>query len=261
MNLSIVIPAYNEEKSIKGTVEILTDELDRQPIEYEVLVVCDGNSDRTHEAAVSIGHQKVRVYRYQPNQGKGFALKFGSLKANGDLVCFYDAGGDYSPDQVVFFYHLMKNTDIDGVIGSKRHIGSVVDYPKIRRLYSFTYQVLVRLLFGLNIRDTQVGLKIFRAEVLRRVLPRVLVKRYAFDLELLVVAKTLGHRKIIEAPVKMDFNQMATGITLLTIRNMLKDTLAIFWRDRILRDYSRRFPDKGIPAADAATGIEVTIGD
>lgn len=245
MELSVVVPAFNEARSIKKTVERVLWELSAHPIEFEVIVVCDGNKDDSHRiAARTVRHGRDQVIRYEPNQGKGYALKLGAERARGKLVCFYDAGGDFSPDQIVFFYYMMKNTDIDVVIGSKRHLGSVLYYPKLRRLYSFVYQVLIRLLFNLHIRDTQVGLKMFRKAVLEAVLPRVLVKRFAFDLELLVVAKTLGFRKIIEAPIKMNFNQLATGVSSRAIENMLKDTLAIFYRDRVIRYYRRPQPER-----------------
>ena len=95
-----------------------------------------------------------------------------------------------------------RNADV--VIGSKFHPESRVEYPRLRRIYSFFYYMLVRTLFGLPVRDTQTGIKLFKREVLERVLPRVLVKRFAFDLELLANAHHFGYR-IVEAPVEVNF--------------------------------------------------------
>ncbi len=130
------------------------------------------------------------------------------------------------------------NADI--IVGSKRHPASKVHYPLFRKILSFGYQVLIRLLFGLQIRDSQVGLKLYRREVLEDVLPRLLVKQFAFDIEILAVAQHLGYKRIFEAPVELDF----TGITSITSTNfwivvlrMLWDTLAVFYRLRVAHYY------------------------
>ena len=107
-----------------------------------------------------------------------------------------------------------------------------------RRLQSFVYQVLVAALFTINVKDTQTGLKLFRREVLQATLPRVLVKRYAFDLELLVVAHHLGYRRVVEAPITIQ-EQFATTTNLRAAARVLVDTAAIFYRLRILKYYDR----------------------
>src|SRR5204862_601510 len=91
---------------------------------------------------------------------------------------------------------------LDLAIGSKRHPASVVHYPPSRRVASWCYQQLNRLLFRLDVRDTQVGLKVFSRRVADEVLPLVLVKRYAFDVELLAVARSLGYDRVRELPVR-----------------------------------------------------------
>ena len=97
------------------------------------------------------------------------------------------------------------------VVGSKRHPDSDVAYPTRRRVYSWLYQMLVRILFSLDIRDTQVGMKLFRREVLDDVLPVVLVKRYAFDLEVLAVSRHFGHGRIAESPITLEYQFTGSG--------------------------------------------------
>ena len=131
----------------------------------------------------------------------------------------------------------------DIIVGSKRHPVSKVIYPWQRRILSIGYQLLVRMLFGLRVRDTQVGMKFFKREVMEKVLPRLLVKKFAFDVEILAVSNYLGFKRIYEAPIdiKLMFGGTSTITSqkfLRTVLGMLLDTLAIFYRLKILRYYS-----------------------
>ena len=131
----------------------------------------------------------------------------------------------------------------DVMIGSKRHPASKVEYPWQRKIVSVIYQLLVRILFGLKVRDTQVGIKFFRRQVLEKVMPRLVVKAFAFDIEILSVAKMLGYNRIFEAPVelRMKFGDGVSTIAssgfIKTSFAMLWDTLAVFYRLNILRYY------------------------
>jgi len=127
----------------------------------------------------------------------------------------------------------------DVVVGSKRHPDSVVSYPRFRRLQSWLYQVLIRVLFHLNVRDTQTGLKLFRGDVLRAVIPLLAIKRFAFDLELLVVARKLGFGRIVEAPVQLSY-RFATTTNAAAAFHALWDTAAIFYRLHFVHHYDRR---------------------
>ena len=99
---------------------------------------------------------------------------------------------------------------------------------------------MIKVLFGLNVTDTQAGLKFLKRKVARDIVPRVLVKQYAFDLEMLVVARQLGYGRIFEAPVELDFNAVTSGINSATIKTMIIDTMAIFYRARILNYYRKQ---------------------
>ena len=116
------------------------------------------------------------------------------------------------------------------MVGSKRHPESRVRYPLLRRVYSSGFQLLVRLLFRVNVRDTQVGAKLFRREMLDTVAPLLLIKRYAFDLEVLAVGAEFGFDRIEEVPVALDYRFSGTSINWHAVRRMLLDTLAIAYR-------------------------------
>lgn len=236
--LSIIIPAYKEEKNIYKTIDEILKAHDILDYEYEVIVVVDGSPDNTADEARRHHSKRVQVFEYKKNHGKGYALKFGTDKARGEIITFADAGGDFNPHQFDKCVKLMEIFDADFVIGSKRHPASKVDYPLIRRIYSWCYHKFVKLLFGLNVTDTQTGLKFLRRKVAKDIMPRVLVKRYAFDLEMLVIAKQLGYNRIFEAPVDLKFNTLGSSAASLdTIYKMFFDTLAIFYRARILNYY------------------------
>lgn len=236
--LSIIIPAYKEEKCIYKTIDEILKAHDVLDYEYEVIVVVDGSPDRTAEEARRHHSPRIHVYDYKKNHGKGYALRYGTGKASGEIITFTDAGGDFNPKQFDKCVRLMEIFDADFVIGSKRHPASKVNYPLVRRIYSWCYHKLVRLLFGINVTDTQTGLKFLKHDVAKDVMSRLLVKGYAFDLEMLVVAHQLGYNRIFEAPVEMKFNEESVGAgTFKTIYKMFMDTLSIFYRARILNYY------------------------
>jgi glycosyltransferase involved in cell wall biosynthesis len=252
--LSVIVPAYREGRHIFANLTRLVGELDKLEVPYEVVVVSDGNTDATVSESLRVASPAVRVFHYPMNIGKGFALSCGVDQSAGDLVTFIDADMELDPANIRGFIDLMKATDCDVVVGSKRHPHSKVAYPKFRRFQSAIYQLMVRVLFNLNVRDTQTGLKLFRRNVLREALPLLAIKRFAFDLELLVVARHLGYRKILEAPISLDY-QFETTVNLRSAWNVLWDTAAIFYRLRILRYYTRsqsklldsgQSPDAGI---------------
>ncbi len=241
--ISLIMPIYNEESCISSNLhevaETLKGTFDQN---YEIIAVDDGSSDHTYREMAKAASKlnKVKVVKLDSHHGKGAALKYGFQYTTGDLVAFLDADLDLHPGQLVSFCDIMEKTHCDIVIGSKRHPESVFDYPKRRRVLSFFYQLLVFVLFGLPVRDTQVGLKLFRYEVLKKVFPKVLVKAFAFDLELLANAHRLGYQ-VIEAPITRSFNrEIRWGcIGFRDIRNMLIDTLAIFYRMYILKYYDK----------------------
>jgi glycosyltransferase involved in cell wall biosynthesis len=235
--ISVIVPAYNESPHIRKTIEDI-EKVFSNPGNYEILVVDDGSTDNTYlearKNAENNGH--VKVIENGRNGGKGEALKHGFEYATGDLVTFIDADGDLHPHQIKEFMKLMEKSDADVIIGSKRHPLSKIDYPLKRKILSSAYYLLNKILFGLSVKDTQAGLKLFKYDVLKKILPKVLVKKYAFDLELLVNANHHGF-KIKEAPIELNSQRIAGRIKMNDIVRMLVDTAAIFYRLKVLRYY------------------------
>lgn len=241
-HLSVIVPAYREGPRIHDNLARLITELDRLDTTYEVIVVSDGNTDETVSEAQRVLSESLRVLSYPDNQGKGFALMHGVNNSAGELIAFIDADMELNPRSIADYLRLRSVGAYDIIVGSKRHPDSLVHYPPFRRFQSWLYQVLIRVLFDLNVRDTQTGLKLFRGEVLRAVVPLLAVKRFAFDLEVLVVARKLGFRRIIEAPVELRYRFESTT-SARAVFDALWDTAAIFYRLHFLRHYDRRIRD------------------
>ena len=237
MELSIIVPAYREGPRIYKNLIRLLGELDQIGLNYEVLVVSDGNTDTTVAEARRVKSPRLKVLHYPINLGKGFALSYGVWMSKGDLVTFIDADMELDPRAIKAFVGYMREGDYDIVLGSKRHPESIVSYPAFRRFQSWMYQLLVRVLFQLTVRDTQTGLKLIKRSVLTNVVPLLAVKRFAFDLELLVVAKHLGFDNFREAPIVLDYRFSSTTSARAAL-HVLWDTAAIFYRLRIRRWYN-----------------------
>jgi len=232
------VPAFNEERNIQKTINALMVVLDEADIDYEIVVVDDGSKDKTSGLARIHESDKVKVVRYQTNMGKGYATRVAFENSSGKKIAFFDAGLDFHPEQILRFWDTLERHSVDVVIGSKRHPESVVDYPIKRRVISGIYQVATRLLFDLNVRDTQVGLKFFNRDVLENVFPRALIRRYAYDVELLAMAQRYGY-KIVEAPVVMKFNFSNSSVNWKAIWQSGVDTMSVFYRLKILRYYDK----------------------
>jgi glycosyltransferase involved in cell wall biosynthesis len=227
--LSVIIPAYNEERNIARCIRETDSAL--AGLEHEIIVVDDGSRDATRMCALQAAAelQGVRVVGYDRNQGKGHALKSGYPFSHGELVAFLDGDLQIHPRQLLGLLEIMQRSRADVVVGCKRHAASQVGYSPFRRLVSAGYLWLTRLFFDLNLSDTQTGIKLFRREVLERVWPRVPIRRYAFDLALLVGAQRFNYR-IAEAPVEITpYTDKKNRIGLQAILSTFFETLVIFY--------------------------------
>ena len=243
VRLSVLMPCHNEERVVERSLtEVVTTLRNHCTDPFEVILVDDGSTDSTWEIAnkVATAFLEVRTVKIPENGGKGNALRRAFALTEGRTVCFLDGDLGIHPRHVITFMRLLESHGVDVVIGSKRHPASSIDYPRERRALSKTYELLVRSLFGLNIRDTQAGVKMFRREVLESVFPMGLVKRYAFDVELLVLAHRFGY-EIEEAPITMRFkDRFGSGVNLKAIGRMLLDTLGLFYRLHVTRYYDHQ---------------------
>lgn len=239
LELSIVMPYFNPGPRLAGHVADVVAVLEDTGLSFEVIAVSDGSTDGSAESLGGLDASRVRRLALPVNVGKGEALRVGLREGRGRYLGFIDADGDIPAEQLGPFVDAIRTDSVDIVVGSKRHRDSDVVYPPLRRAYSWAYQQLVRLLFSLRVRDTQTGLKILRRDVLEAVLPRMFEKRFAFDLELLVVADELGYDRVQELPVRIE-RRFGSTIAVLAVLGIVTDTIGIWWRLRVRGRYGRR---------------------
>lgn len=245
--LSTIMPAFNEGHHIYENLRETHRALKRSRCDFEIILVDDGSKDNTYAEAARGAQDfgNIIPVKLLNNGGKGNALKEGFRHAAGDFVIFLDADLDLHPGQIYQMFKVMKNTNADVVIGSKYHPESRLHYPASRKMFSKIYALVLKILFGLPLRDTQTGLKIFRREVLAKVFPLVLCKRYAFDVELLANAHRAGYH-VAEAPIVLNYRRALKWgrIKFKDMYYMGMDTMAIFYRMHILKYYDRMQTEK-----------------
>ena len=241
--LSVIMPAYRLADEISKNLRETARLFEEHGVRAELVPVDDGSQDGTAEelsrlaADWSFESVTLRPVVCPLNGGKGAALRAGFEASTGAYVMLLDGDLDIHPKQTPWFFDQMLDKGADIVVGSKRHRHSVVQYPWHRRIVSWCYFTLVRIFIGLKITDTQTGMKLFKREVLGEALGRMLVKTYAFDLELLAIAHQRG-AKIAEAPVVIRFGDKFGCLKANTVKTMALDSLAVFYRLRILKYYA-----------------------
>ncbi|GAA2574341.1 hypothetical protein GCM10010435_57190 [Winogradskya consettensis] len=235
VELSVVVPFYNPGAALRPTVERLIGALRTEGVAYEVIAVSDGSTDGSERSLD--GLPGVRVVAAPVNQGKGAALHLGFASARGSWIGFVDSDGDIDPVHLIEYLRVARDGDLPGVYADKRHSASDSASSKFRKLVSMFYSTLVTMLFVLGMRDTQTGCKVLRRDVLATLLPRMRERRFAFDLEFFVAAKAAGIRGFVAAPVRLEERVAGSTVTSKAILRTVKDTLVIFGRLHLTRQY------------------------
>ncbi|MBI4359337.1 MAG: glycosyltransferase family 2 protein [Candidatus Nealsonbacteria bacterium] len=240
MKLSIIIPAYNEESRLPKTLREIDAYLKRQSYDYEILVVNDGSKDKTAEVTESLKPEiaNLRLIDNQENHGKGYVVRQGMLQAAGDYRLFMDADNSTTIDQVGKMWPFFEQ-GYDVVIGSRDVAGASMEpaQPLFRRLLGEIFNLVVQVVVGLwGIWDTQCGFKAFTRKAAEAVFPPALINRFAFDPEVLILAKRKGY-KIKEAPVVWK-NDIRSTVKFTWMIKMLFEVLQIRW-NLITRKYNR----------------------
>jgi glycosyltransferase involved in cell wall biosynthesis len=240
-SVSVVVPVHNNETDVAQIINA-TDALVRKTVDdFEIVVVDDGSIDGTRGAArraIQESGLRVQLVSYSRNQGKGYALKTAFGFTSGKKVIFMD--NDINKNIIVgqdLLPSLLRGLDsVDIVVASKYLKSSRSAVPPLRRFLSLGFHAMTVLLTGLNLSDTQVGLKAYRRDAFERLTGLQLTKRYATDVELLCVAKLLGLR-IREIPIEVvEHNRSFRPQSIML---MLVDLLGIAYRLRIRRWYQK----------------------
>jgi len=202
--LSVIIPAYNEAGRFGPHIPGILDYLRAHYPAFELLVVDDGSADQTAAVvrAAFAAEPRARVISYQPNRGKGYAIRTGVLASRGDCVIFLDADLSTPVDEIPRALAELQSADI--VVGSRRLPGSDirVRQPLYRRLATFLFDTIKHLMVGLwHISDTQCGFKAFRGEAARQLFALGQVDRFMFDVEILYLAER-AQLRLKEIPVR-----------------------------------------------------------
>jgi len=242
MKLSVIFPAYNEEKRIPNTLRATYDYLKKQDYQSEILVVNDGSKDNTGEAVNAIKREIpiLRLIDNKVNKGKGGVVKQGMLEAKGEYRLFTDSDNSTSIDQIENIWPwLDKNFDI--VIGSRDVKGAVLDPPQgfIRKvLFGKTFRLLRKLIIGLwKIQDTQCGFKCFTAKAAEDIYSKAKKEGFIFDVEILILANKLGYH-IKEIPVTWK-NDAESKVKLKNVIKMFVDMMKLR-KDVILGKYAQK---------------------
>ena len=200
--LSLIIPAYNEEERIGSSLRKAVDYLDKKNISYEIIVVDDGSKDRTIEAAKEFSHLSIRIIKQPRNMGKGAAVRRGMLESDGDLRIFTDA--DFStPIHEVEKIIKKINTGADICIGSRALDPSMIKehQPFYREFMGKTFNRIVQFLLFKGISDTQCGFKGFTRLAAETIFNKAKIDGFSFDVEILYLASMEGFR-VEQVPVE-----------------------------------------------------------
>ena len=237
--VSLILPVYQNLKEALVTISHLQKVLASTRYDYEMIAVVDGIEKKKLKRLTTKNISKVTFLGYEHHECKAYAIRLGMSKARGDYVMFIDSGREIDPNGVSMLLEHMQWYDADIIVGSKRHLASKVNYPLERKILSYGYYWLVKILFGISVHDTQAGIKVFKKKVLKKILPRLVEKKFAGDLEMLVVARHLGFIRIYEAPIKLNYRltNVTSAATMRSITGILVDTSAIFYRLNFLRYY------------------------
>jgi glycosyltransferase involved in cell wall biosynthesis len=234
LDLSIVIPAYNEDGRLPKTLDSIFSYLNARPHRAEIIIVDDGSSDRTIEIVVACRQKYpgLRLLSNAGNRGKGFSVRHGMLEACGEIALFTDADLSTPIEEADKLLATLREGGYDAAIGSRALDRSLIEVHQsvIREQAGIFFNRLVRWIMGIEFSDTQCGFKAFRMERARIIFEQQRVEHFGFDPEILFLAKRMGLR-VAEVPVRWSHdtatkvNVAADGI------RMFLELLLIRWNE------------------------------
>ena len=225
MKVSLVIPMYNESSIVNEAVATFSDYMKKTFEDFELIFVDDGSADGCGDVVAKASEEdpRIRLCRYTPNRGKGYAVRTGVLAATGDLILFTDCDNAYGTDAVGRLADTLMQTQADIVVGSRNLSKDGYEgYTPIRKLMSKTYIKVIALAAGFKLSDSQCGIKGFRRDIAKKIFSNCEVDRFAFDLEVIMIATKIG-AKIAEMPVKIINHRESTVHIVRDSVKMLRD--------------------------------------
>lgn len=202
--LSVIIPSCNEEANIAFTLEEVIAYLSSKDLEWELTVVDDGSSDNTYQIVKSYerNNRKIKIFRNEVNKGKGYSVKRGMLASTGKYRLFMDADNSTRIREIDNFLKAAEGEGADIVIASRRMKGARLKNPQPlhRRFLSFIYRSLSRMFLFISVSDYNCGFKLFSKESAENIFNKLIMDRWSFDTEVILLAKKSGY-KIKECPV------------------------------------------------------------
>jgi len=200
-SISIIIPAYNEENRLPGTLAKIERYLEKTPWEFsEIVVVNDGSRDKTVAVAIAGG---ARVLENPGNRGKGYSVRHGMLDAKGDWALLTDADLSAPIEELDRLWKAVENEHAQAAIGSRALDRSLigVHQPRFREVIGKFFNLAMRAITGLPFHDTQCGFKLFESAAAREIFSRQTLDGFGFDVEVLYIAQHVGYRTL-EVPVR-----------------------------------------------------------
>ena len=237
VKLTIVMPCYNEGTRIYKNLIETAIQVEKFCDNFRILAVNDGSGDETESEIKRACQQdkRIGIITYPDNKGKGYAVRRGMLAAKSEYVAFLDADLELPPHMLEGFLKKAEGMSegdenrYDIVIGSKLHKDSQVEYPFVRKVLSAGYFTFIKILFGLKVKDTQTGIKLFRTEKIQPVLNLMKSGGFTFDIEMLAIANKMG-LTITEMPVIVNFSRNKSDKSKISIKSifvMARDTLIV----------------------------------
>jgi len=223
MNISLIIPIYNEGKIIENTIKKLKVFLDNEKEGWEILFVNDGSTDNTLKIIKNFTPKFFKVISYERNRGKGFAIRVGVEKALGDYICFIDSDLAYSFNNLKELISKLENCD--AVFGSRdMEANNFENISLLRRIFGKSFNLFSNIILGYKAEDTQCGLKVFKREMAREIFSKQILNRWAFDTEVFYIAKKKNY-KIKRVKAILSKNNLSKKSKV----NLLKDPLKMFF--------------------------------